>query len=421
MSQVRLNKLFTMFNFKSTIHDNGAILIIALLITTFTSSSLYVEAKVKAAKEPSVQNPDTVHFASKIVDRSLPQIRPHVTHTKKLPCHGRMCELDLSSIDLSAKELFFEVAPTGITAMDPSAIEVAAATGLNVTLIKSFRRSDKGMMKGHWNGESGFSYLNLLKQGTGPSGTNLWFGTMYDSENDVYYSISPDATGNSIVANATRGSERPLPTGIKVPVSKVTSTLSNTSAIVAFPHGHRKLVDDGSIIDIMFVWTLGAECRVSSLGFDCTVTSQTEKNMRGKIDVTIAGINQVYANSGILTQLRLVHAYRHPSYKWDTQNNCGDALGHLTEMSDGQLDDVHSYRSKYRADMVQMISAPCGYCGVAWVGAYKSLAFSVITSDCLDVFVSAHELGHNMVRGKNDIFTFYLAFPISGVMNFFLY
>jgi hypothetical protein len=393
-----------MFNCKSTICDNGAIFVIALLVMTVhfgISSSLYVEATVKAAKESSVQNPDTVHFAGNRVDRSLPQKRPHVTHTKKLPCHGRMCELDLSTIDLSAEELFFEVGPTGITTIDPSAIEVAAATGLNVTLIRSFRRSDKGMIRGHWSGESGFSYLNLLKQGTGPSGNNLWFGTMYDSENDMYYSISPDATGNSIVANATRGSERPLPTGIKVPVSKVTSTFSNMSTIVAFPHGHRKLVDDGSIIDIMFVWTLGAECKVSSLDFDCTVTPQTETNMRGKIDVTIAGINQVYANSGILTQLRLVHAYRHPSYKWDTQNNCGDALGHLTETSDGQLDDVHSYRSKYRADMVQMISAPCGYCGVAWVGAYKSYAFSVVTSNCLDVFVSAHELGHNMVRGKN--------------------
>jgi hypothetical protein len=93
-----------------------------------------------------------------------------------------------------------------------------------------------------------------------------------------------------------------------------------------------------------------------------------------------------------------VYAYRHPTYKWDTQNNCDDALGHLTSNNDGQLDDVHSYRSQYRADMVQMITAPCGYAGIAWFPAGFSIAFSVITSDYINEFASAHELGHNMVR-----------------------
>jgi hypothetical protein len=42
-----------------------------------------------------------------------------------------MCELDLSMIDLTAKEIFFEVDPAGIT--------------------KTFRRSGAGMKKGHLN------------------------------------------------------------------------------------------------------------------------------------------------------------------------------------------------------------------------------------------------------------------------------
>lgn len=52
-------------------------------------------------------------------------------HTKKLLCRGCMCELDLSMIDLTAKEIFFEVDPAGIT--------------------KTFRRSGAGMKKGHLN------------------------------------------------------------------------------------------------------------------------------------------------------------------------------------------------------------------------------------------------------------------------------
>jgi hypothetical protein len=360
---------------------------------------LYVEATAEAAEEPSVQNSKAARIAHKSIERSLSQTRPHVPSAEKSSCQGRMCKLDLSMIDLSAKEIVFKVGSTGISPIDSSAIKAASSAGLDISRFKTFTSSGMSMKKGHWNGESGFSYLNLLKQGTGPSGTNLWFGTMYDSDHDIFYDISPDATGTSIVTNATRGSERLLPTGIKIPVSKNSSSIySNTSTGVAFPQGHRHLVDDGSVIDIMVVWTLGAECKASSLNFDCSVTSQTEANIRGKVDAMIAGNNQLYVNSGIQTQLRLVYAYRHPTYKWDTQNNCDDALGHLTSNNDGQLDDVHSYRSQYRADMVQMITAPCGYAGKAWFPAGFSIAFSVITSDYINEFVSAHELGHNMVR-----------------------
>jgi len=195
--------------------SKGAIFLIALLAVTVcfhTPLLLYVKATAEAAEaaeEPSVQNSETAYLAHKSIDRSLPQTRSHVSRAKDSSCQGRMCTLDLSMIDLSAKELSFEVGPTGISTIDQSAIEAAATAGLDVTRFKTFRRSGNSMKKGHWSGESGFSYLNLLQQGTGPSGTNLWFGTMYDGENDVFYDISPDATGTSIIAYATRGSERP--------------------------------------------------------------------------------------------------------------------------------------------------------------------------------------------------------------------
>lgn len=337
------------------------------------------------------------------------QTRSHVPRAKESSCHGRLCKLDLSMIDLSAKEISFEVGPAGMSIINASAIEGAATAGLDVTRFKTFRNSGKSMRKGHFNGESGFSYLNLLQQGTGPLGTSLWFGTMYDSDTDVYYDISPDANGTSIVTYATHGVERKRPTGRKIPVSKD----SNTSLL----YGQSQVVDGGSIIDIMIVWTLNAECRASFLDYNCLVTSQTHTNMRGKIDALIAANNEAYIKSGVLTQLRLVYAYRHPTYTLD-EINCGEALGHLTSMDDGQLDDVHSYRSQYRADMVQMITAPCGYCGVAFVGTGISWAFSVITSDCFDVYSSAHELGHNMVSWKKLHFIFYLPFQVSVMQCF---
>jgi len=386
-----------MFYSRGTICGKGAIFLIALLAITVcfhTPLSLYVEATAEAAEEPSVQDSEAAHLAHKSIHRELRQTRPHVSHAEDSSCHGRLCKLDLSMIDPSAKEISFEVGSAGISTIDQSSIEAAATAGLDVTRFKTFRSSGKSTRTGYLNGESGFSYLNLLQQGTGPRGTKLWFGTMYDSDNDVYYDISPDATGTSILTYATRGSERLLPTGRKIPVSKN----SDTTRRLELPQGHRQLVDNGSIIDIMFVWTLNAECKASFLNYNCAVTSQTQTNMRGKIDAMIAATNEAYVNSGIQTKLRLVYAYRHPSYKWDAQQNCDDALGHLTSPDDGHLDDVHSYRSQYRADMVQMITAPCGYCGVVWGGVSKSNAFSIITIGCFDVYTSTHELGHNMVR-----------------------
>jgi len=406
-----------MFYSRGTICGKGAIFLIALLAITVcfrTPLSLYVEATAEAAEEPSVQDSEAAHLAHKSINRELRQTRPHVSHAEDSSCHGRLCKLDLSMIDPSAKEISFEIGSAGISTIDQSSIEAAATAGLDVTRFKTFRSSGKSTRTGYLNGESGFSYLNLLQQGTGPRGTKLWFGTMYDSDNDVYYDISPDATGTSILTYATRGSERLLPTGRKIPVSKN----SDTTRRLELPQGHRQLVDNGSIIDIMFVWTLNAECKASFLNYNCAVTSQTQTNMRGKIDAMIAATNEAYVNSGIQTKLRLVYAYRHPTYTLD-ENSCGNALDHLTKKNDGQLEDVHSFRSQYRADMVQLITAPCNYCGVAWLGADINYAFSVITSDCFDVYTSAHELGHNMVRWKKCFF-FNLYFQVSVMHCFYI-
>jgi len=116
---------------------------------------------------------------------------PRVPLVKILSCSGRKCKLDLSLIATNATE-------------------IAVPVGLNETRLKTFKTTGKSTTRDHWNGETAeYSYLNLLKKGTGPNGMDLWFGSMYDGEEDVYYDISPDANGTSIVATARRGSELP--------------------------------------------------------------------------------------------------------------------------------------------------------------------------------------------------------------------
>lgn len=117
----------------------------------------------------------------------------------------------------------------------------------------------------------------------------------------------------------------------------------------------RHLYDDsGATIDVMVVWTKQAECSVSKLGWPCTLTPTTENNMRGLIDLAIAETNTAFQLSGILTTLRLVHAYRDLEYVEPTNTAYRIALGDLGGTTDGKLDGVHVNRALYGADMVQL-------------------------------------------------------------------
>ena len=118
----------------------------------------------------------------------------------------------------------------------------------------------------------------------------------------------------------------------------------------------RSLYDDsGATIDVMVVWTKQAECLASKLISPCTLTATTENNIRGLIDLAVAETNTAFQLSGILSTLRLVHAYRDPVYVEPTINAYNIALGDLRGTTDGKLDDVHAKRALYGADMVQML------------------------------------------------------------------
>jgi hypothetical protein len=116
----------------------------------------------------------------------------------------------------------------------------------------------------------------------------------------------------------------------------------------------RKLQNDnGSVIDVMVLWTKQAECQRANLDSNCVVTATTESNMRGLIDLAVAESNTAFALSGMLSSLRLVHAYRDETYVEPL--GYGTQLSDLQGTTDGKLDDVHAKRALYGADMVQML------------------------------------------------------------------
>lgn len=146
---------------------------------------------------------------------------------------------------------------------------------------------------------------------------------------------------------------------------------------------HRGLVDDsGSTIDVMVVWTKKAECRKSNLAVGCTNTATTENNMRGLIALAVAETNTAYSLSGVTTQLRLVHAYREPNYVEATSDAFGAALSSITGTTDGVMDDVHTKRNTYGADVVALIIDDAAFCGMAYLGPSVGLMFSVTAWNC---------------------------------------
>jgi len=143
--------------------------------------------------------------------------------------------------------------------------------------------------------------------------------------------------------------------------------------------------DDGSRIDVMVVYTSAARAEEGSTAA-----------MQALITLGVTETNQMYANSGISTKLRLVH-WAEVAYA-PTGNPSGD-LSAITNPSDGVLDQLHSWRNTYGADLVQLITTDAG-CGIGWLGGpFASMAsqqdrgWSVAENDCISPnYTFAHEM-----------------------------
>jgi hypothetical protein len=144
--------------------------------------------------------------------------------------------------------------------------------------------------------------------------------------------------------------------------------------------------DDGTLIDVLVVYTAAAANASSSIN--------------AEIQLAIDETNQTYVNSGVTQRVRLVHAAQ-VSY---TETGHGDVdLVRLQNPSDGYLDEVHTLRDAYGADLVSFwvenMGNDCGigYLMTAVLPSFASHGFSVVARDCATGYYSfGHEMGHNM-------------------------
>eukprot|EP00389_Voromonas_pontica_P000216 GDKH01000318.1.p1 GENE.GDKH01000318.1~~GDKH01000318.1.p1 ORF type:complete len:445 (-),score=84.38 GDKH01000318.1:123-1457(-) len=144
--------------------------------------------------------------------------------------------------------------------------------------------------------------------------------------------------------------------------------------------------DDGSVIDVMFVYTRAAR------------KLWGEEGLLERLASSIAWFNTANVNSGVLFSVNLVHAAE-VDYKED--GNIGSALRYLSTANDGVMDEVQQLRDLYGADLVQLISTDRGTCGRSWITANPKWAYGVSSTACIMGRTPAHEFGHLMGLDHN--------------------
>ena len=133
------------------------------------------------------------------------------------------------------------------------------------------------------------------------------------------------------------------------------------------------------VIDVLVVYTASAASQAG--------------NMASLIDLAETETNNGYATSGVNLSVNVVHTAQ---VSYSENRNSERDLTRLAATNDGYMDNVHSLRDTYGADMVVLVSDVNGYCGQAdAIYANSSSAFAIVDYDCATGYYSfGHELGH---------------------------
>ncbi len=146
-----------------------------------------------------------------------------------------------------------------------------------------------------------------------------------------------------------------------------------------------QLDDDGSVIDVMVVYTPSAKNAVGGT-----------TPMNTLIDLAVTETIEGYAASGVDFTINLVHK-EEIDYTEVTTDTFGVALSQLKNTSDGVMDNVHVLRNTYAADLVALLINNSQHCGLGYFNSTAATAFTVTAHNCATGYYSfAHEFGHSL-------------------------
>jgi hypothetical protein len=234
----------------------------------------------------------------------------------------------------------------------------------------------------------------------------LWHGKIADQPGSfvILSAVGEVLIGNIATQNGERYQIRYLGQGVhslrqidqsKFPDEAPPSPPSTTPSL-----GDRErdtcATDPPSDIDVMAVYT--ATTRSAAGGTNAIVA---------EIYLAVAETNQSYINSDIDQRLRLVHL---AEVNYAESGNSTTDKNRLREPADGHMDNVHTLRDTYAADLVILVTESLNACGEAYgimgtVGnAFESDAFCVVQRSCATGNYSfGHELAH-LMGARHDWF-----------------
>jgi hypothetical protein len=157
---------------------------------------------------------------------------------------------------------------------------------------------------------------------------------------------------------------------------------------------HRDLQTDVQI-DVLVLYTANAECRNAGSDRGCARNDTTQVAMLNRITLAVSETNVAYELSGINVNLNLVHV-AFDTYVEATSDAYSQALRALHTKNDCNLDQAHTLRTTYGADVVALIIDDAQYCGMAYLGPGIDSMFSVTAWNCATGYYTfGHEIGHN--------------------------
>ncbi|WP_405598523.1 MULTISPECIES: M12 family metallo-peptidase [unclassified Pseudoalteromonas] len=136
-----------------------------------------------------------------------------------------------------------------------------------------------------------------------------------------------------------------------------------------------------------------AQSDISLLVLYTPAAAQKSGDINSLIDLAVVETNQGYQNSGVNAVVSVAHVSQ---INYTEATNSGTDLNRLAAKNDGYMDEAHTLRDQYGADVVILVNDVNGYCGQAKaIGANANSAFAMVDYDCATGYYSfGHEIGH---------------------------
>ena len=179
----------------------------------------------------------------------------------------------------------------------------------------------------------------------------------------------------------------------QVPVNKkerIASAASKAREAAAKPQPDKSVAQPNDVvIDVIVAYTRKAASNYSDV-------------KRELVDLSIEEANESFRQSGLAqVKLRLVHAYQ---TDYVEEGAHFDHVWRLADKGDGYMEEIHSLRDKYRADVALLVVDDRQGCGLATrVYADADEAFAVVHHECAATsYTLAHEIGH-LIGARHDL------------------